>query len=349
VRIVLIVLGVAAAAAALAVGIVLAVGGGSSSSSPQVVTVRTVVAQPAPAAGGARSLQHQFVAVVKAVAPSVVQIESGGDLGSGVVLDRAGHIVTNAHVVGASTRLTVTLASGKRYTGRLVGAFAADDLAVVDIDAPGLKPLAFAPSSELEVGDIVLAVGNPLGLRSSVTQGIVSAVGRNVTEPGGATIPNAIQTSAPINPGNSGGALVDLDGRLVGVPTIAATDPQLGPATGIGFAIPSDTVRDIADQLLRSGRVVNSHRAYLGIQVGDTFGGGGVYVGEVSPGGPAAKAGIQSGDVITSVAGQATSSAADLAQVLAGLRPGRSVAVLLLRPDGSRTTVRVTLGQYPGG
>jgi S1-C subfamily serine protease len=351
VRIALIVLAGVVALVGLVLGLVLGVGHRSSSSAP--ATVRTVVARapaPAPAAGGnAFALQAQFVRVVKQVAPSVVQIESGGSLGSGVVFDRAGHVVTNAHVIGGATRFTVTLASGKRYSGRLVGSFAEDDLAVIDVDAPGLKPLEFARSSQLEVGDIVLAVGNPLGLRSSVTQGIVSAVGRNVTEPGGATLPGAIQTSAPINPGNSGGALVDLRGRLVGVPTLAATDPQLGAATGIGFAIPSDTVRDIAGQLIRSGRVVRSHRAFLGIQIGSTFGGTGVYVGDVTPGGPADKAGLRSGDVITSVDDQPTPSAAELAQALAGLRPGSVAKLEILRPDGSQKTVRVTLGEYPGG
>lgn len=316
------------------------------------VTVARTTTVPAPSAAGAqsaRSLEAQYVAVVKKVAPSVVQVESGGSLGSGVVFDRVGHIVTNAHVVGASSNLRVTLANGKSYRARLVGEFPADDIAVVEIDAAGLTPLPFAPSSKLEVGDIVLAVGNPLGFRSSVTDGIVSAVGRTVSEPNGATIANAIQTSAPINPGNSGGALVDLSGRLVGVPTLGVTDQALGrTAAGIGFAIPSDRVRDIATQLVRHGRVVDSHRAYLGIQIGDTFGGGGVYVGEVKGGGPADKAGIEAGDIIASVNGKPTPSASDLAGVLAGLRPGRRVEVELLRPDGSTKTVRVTLGEYPG-
>ena len=168
----------------------------------------------------------------------------------------------------------------------------------------GLRPAAFADSSKLRVGDIAMAIGNPLGLSSSVTQGIVSALGRSSSEGGGVTLPNTIQTSAPINPGNSGGALADIQGRVIGVPTLAASDPQLGgAAAGIGFAIPSNTVKDIAGQIVRNGKVVNSHRAYLGINIGDT--GNGVYVGSVTSGSPAAKAGIKTGDVIVAVAGQA--------------------------------------------
>ena len=137
--------------------------------------------------------------------------------------------------------------------------------------AAGLRPAVFANSSQLRVGDIAMAIGNPLGLSSSVTQGIVSALGRSSSEGSGVTLPNTIQTSAPINPGNSGGALADIQGRVIGVPTLAASDPQLGgAAAGIGFAIPSNTVKDIGGQIVKYGKVVNSHRAYLGIHIGDT-------------------------------------------------------------------------------
>src|SRR5581483_8344724 len=192
------------------------------------------------------------------------------------------------------------------------------------------------------------AIGNPLGLASSVTEGIVSALNRTESEGGGVTLPNVIQTSAAINPGNSGGALVDIAGRVVGIPTLGATDPQLGSAAaGIGFAIPSNVVTSIAEQIVQHGHVVDSHRAYLGVQVGDTFGAG-VYIGSVSAGGPAAKAGIAVGDVITSVAGKPTPTADDLSKVLAGLRPGQTVKVAVTKQSGARTTVRVALGQYPG-
>src|SRR5207237_6953253 len=134
---------------------------------------------------------------------------------------------------------------------------------------------AFADSSKVRVGQLAIAIGNPLGFRSSVTEGIVSALGRTVPEENGAVLPNVIQTSAPINPGNSGGALVDITGRVIGIPTLAAADPELGgSAPGIGFAIPSNLASDIAGQIVAHGKVVDSHRAFLGIRVGDTNGNG---------------------------------------------------------------------------
>ncbi len=185
------------------------------------------------------------------------------------------------------------MADGHRYPATLVGSYVPDDLAVITIGAGhALKPAIFADSSKVEVGDIVLAAGNPLGLQSSITDGIVSALGRNVSEGRGIVLPNVIQTSAPINPGNSGGALVDLAGRVIGIPTLAAADPQLGgAAAGIGFAIPSNTARDIASQIIVHGRVVDSHRAALGISLADSLERPGALAAAVQPGGPAEKAG----------------------------------------------------------
>jgi putative serine protease PepD len=296
------------------------------------------------------TLQAQFVSVVKKVGPAVVQIETQGGLGSGVIFDAKGDIVTNNHVVDGASSLTVTLANGKRYPGKVVGIFAPDDLAVVKISAANLRPIAFARSSKLEVGDIALAIGNPLGLRSSVTEGIVSALNRTVSEGTGtnAAIVQAIQTSAAINPGNSGGALVDLSGRLIGIPTLAVSDPQLGGvAAGIGFAIPSDTAKDIAGQIVKYGKVVNSHRAYLGVEVGETTQAG-AYVGTVAPGGPAAKAGLKVGDVITAIAGKPTPTTSALTTVLAGLKPGQTVKVAVVRSTGVKETLTLTLGSFPG-
>ena len=258
-------------------------------------------------------------------------------------------MVTNDHVVQGASDFQVTLADGKQYPARLVGSFAPDDLAVLHIDAGPLDPAGFADSTQLQVGDVALAIGNPLGLQSSVTEGIVSALGRTVNEENGVALPNVIQTSAPINPGNSGGALVDLQGRVIGIPTLAATDPQLGggAAAGIGFAIPSDIVRDVAAQLIGQGKVTNSHRAWLGVEVAATTSGG-LLITTVQPGGPAAKAGIRAGELVTSVDATATPDPATLADVLAGLRPGQTVTVAAARPDGTKRTVRVTLGQFPG-
>jgi len=209
---------------------------------------------PLASAEGPASLQDQFVSVVQTVSPSVVQIRTSAALGSGVVFDSRGDVVTNAHVVGNATRLIVTLASGASHAATAVGRDVANDLAVIRIAGARPRAARFADSSQVDVGDIVLALGNPLGLRSSVTQGIVSAVRRSVPEGDGVTLASVLQTSAAINPGNSGGALVDLSGRVVGIPTLAALDPQLGAseAPGIGFAIDSNTVRRVAGALARS-------------------------------------------------------------------------------------------------
>ncbi len=217
----------------------------------------TTSAPASPAIAGA--LQNDFVGVVGRVSPSVVVVETAKGLGSGIVFDAKGDIVTNNHVVAGSTKFTVTLADGQRLAGALVGTYPAGDLAVIRVTGSNLKPATFGDSSKLVVGDIVLAVGNPLGLQSSVTQGIVSALGRKVPESRTVTLPNVIQTSAEINPGNSGGALVDLAGDVVGIPTLAALDPEFGntAAAGIGFAIPSNDVVAVAEQLIANGRVVN--------------------------------------------------------------------------------------------
>jgi putative serine protease PepD len=309
-------------------------------------------AAPAPAVDvkpSALALQQQFVQVVKQVGPSVVLIQTDQGLGSGIVFDAKGDVVTNNHVIDNAGGFQVTLANGRRHPARLVGSFAADDLAVLHIDAGGLHPAAFADSSSLQVGDVALAIGNPLGLQSSVTEGIVSALGRTVNEDNGVALPNVIQTSAAINPGNSGGALVDLQGQVIGIPTLAATDPELGgsAAPGIGFAIPSNIVRDVAAQLISQGKVTNSHRAWLGVEVAATTSGG-LLVTKVQAGGSAAKAGIRAGDLLTAVDGTATPDPGTLADVLAGLQPGQSVAVAVAHPGGARQTVRVTLGQFPG-
>jgi len=286
------------------------------------------------------------VSVVKTVGPSVVQIETNSGLGSGIIFDSQGDIVTNNHVVGSSRTFAVTLASGKQYSGRLIGTFAADDLAVIKIDGTGFPAATFADSSKLEVGDIVMAIGNPLGLQSSVTEGIVSAVGRTLSEQTGATLTDLIQTSAAINPGNSGGALVDLQGRVVGIPTLAAVQ-QGSAAPGIGFAIPSNTARDIAGQLVRSGRVTNSHRAYLGVRLATTSGGSVLIQGLVA-GGPAAKAGLVAGDVITAIGGHPATDTDAVSTILAGLKPGDTASVAVEHAGGGRATVKVVLGEFPG-
>jgi putative serine protease PepD len=223
-----------------------------SSEVPTTSASPTLPPSSSPAIAGA--LQADLVDVVNRVSPSVVVIETKTGLGSGVVFDASGDIVTNAHVVAGSTTFTVTLADGRKVDGTLVGTDPSGDLAVIHVAATGLRPATFGDSSKLVVGDIVLAVGNPLGLQASVTEGIVSALSRTVAESSSVNLPDVIQTSAAINPGNSGGALVDLAGEVVGIPTLTALDPQLGDtaAPGIGFAIASNTVVDIAGRLIAS-------------------------------------------------------------------------------------------------
>ena len=223
------------------------------------------------------------------------------------------------------------------------------------MDDPGqLKPAQFGDSSKVDVGQIVLAMGNPLGLEATVTNGIVSATGRTVSEPAGpdspgATIPDAIQTSADINPGNSGGALVDLRGHVIGIPTLAAVNPEVGAAApGSGFAIPSSQAQRLADQLIKDGVVTDSGRGALGVRVRTVADQSGKPVGvgvvDVVPDGPAAAAGIQPGDVITSVDGNPTPTSQALGAVLAELKPGDTVTVVVER-GGAEQELKVTLGE----
>jgi putative serine protease PepD len=223
----------------------LAAGCGSAASTGDRISSVSVTS-----ADEASSLQQRFVSIVKTVSPEVVQIRTAVALGSGVVFDARGDVVTNAHVVENATRFVVTLASGDTHPATLVGRDAAMDLAVIRITGARPRPATFANSAQVEVGDLTLAIGNPLGLRSSVTEGIVSAVGRSVPETDTVTLSSVIQTSAAINPGNSGGALVNLSGQVIGIPTLAAVDPEMGAeAPGIGFAIDSNTVRRTAIRL----------------------------------------------------------------------------------------------------
>ena len=315
----------------------------------------TATAAPGPATPGPGS----YASVVRQVLPSVVLIRTENGLGSGVVLDRSGNIVTNAHVAGDATKFQVQVAGDTApRSARLVGSYPPDDLAVIRVGNPaGLQPATFGDSDTVQAGDVVLAIGNPLGLSGSVTQGIISATDRAVTEPSAdgspaATLPGASQTSAPINPGNSGGALVTTSGQVVGIPTLAAGSPQGGgQAQGIGFAIPSNLARDIATQIIDTGHVTSSHRAALGAQVATVLGAdgatGGVGVVAVTSGGGAERAGLRPGDVIKAVGGAPTPDATALTQALAAAEPGDQVSVTISR-DGQDRDVQVTLGELPG-
>jgi putative serine protease PepD len=342
------------AAAGLLVGALVlsgCTGGGNAGPAPSSAAAGS-------AAAGTPALDEQaaYERVIKKVLPAVVEIRSTSGLGSGVVFDSMGDIATNAHVVGTEKQFEVlSAASATSMKASLVGSYPPNDLAVIRLSGgQKLQPATFADSSKAQVGEIVLAMGNPLGLSATVTNGIVSATGRTVTEPAspgspGATLPDMLQTSAPINPGNSGGALVDMSGQVLGIPTLAAVNgEQGGAAPGIGFAIPANQVRRIAGQLAATGTVTNSGRAALGVhvttvadQAGQPLG---VGVVSVTPGGPAARAGIRPGDIIVAIDGTPTPTAQALGAALAELRPGQKVSVTIER-GGTKRQLQVTLGQ----
>ncbi|MFD3607556.1 S1C family serine protease [Streptomyces atroolivaceus] len=339
--------------AAGACAIALAGGCAGPGPAPSSAPVRQ---QAVPRAAG--DLEDQYRAVIKDVLPSVVQIGAGEGLGSGIVYDDKGHIVTNAHVVGDEKSFDVSVATGEKVLkASLVSSYPEQDLAVVRLDdvPDGLRAAEFGDTDEVEVGQIVLAMGSPLGLSSSVTQGIVSAVGRTVSESGsgggtGATLADMVQTSAAINPGNSGGALVNLDSEVIGVPTLAATDPQLGgsAAPGIGFAIPVSMVRTVADQIIESGKVTDSGRAALDITgrtvVDDRYQPAGVAIVSAQEGGAADEAGMRVGDVITRIGDTPVTTITSLSEALADYRPGQRIRVTYTRGDAAKTA-EVTLGE----
>ncbi|GLV58929.1 hypothetical protein KDH_57570 [Dictyobacter sp. S3.2.2.5] len=308
------------------------------------------------------NMQAVREAVVSKTRPAVVQItvqtQKGTALGSGVIIDKRGYIVTNNHVVdGVTTVGEVVLSDGTRIkNAQVVGTDPADDLAVIKINPPtNMSVISLGDSSQLRVGQDVLAIGNPLGNTQTVTNGIVSALGRNVSEGNGAVIPNAIQTDAPINPGNSGGALVDLQGNLVGIPTLTAVDPEFNsPANGVGFAIPSNRVQFIATQLINNGRVHHTGRAAIGIsptdvdatlQMQDNLAvDHGVYVSRLTPGGAAEKAGIKVGDVIVQIDNTNIDSTPSLEDALIAKNPGDRVVVKFYRGT-QQMSVNATLGE----
>jgi putative serine protease PepD len=344
------------AAPALAVTLA-ACGSGSSSSSSNGSSGSSGSSGATEAASG---LQQQYENAVTTVLPSVVQIFTSDATGSGVVYDSKGDIITNAHVVGTESTVQVVPATGgDTLTAQVLGKFAAGDLAVIRVesDASKLKPATFGDSDDVKAGQIVLAMGNPLGLTGSVSQGIVSALGRTVSATSSAggssaatTITDAIQTTAAINGGNSGGALVNLEDQVIGIPTAAARDPEAGAAPGIGFAIPSNTATNIAKQLIETGHVTNSGRASLNITATTvaTQQGAEAGVGVISAasGGAAANAGLTAGDVIVELDGEQTTNVATLNALLATLKPGQQVQVKYLRSGGSTTnTTTVTLGE----
>ncbi|GIG42525.1 serine protease [Dactylosporangium siamense] len=284
-------------------------------------------------------------AVAEAVLPSVVDITTQEGEGSGVIMSTDGTIITNNHVVAGATKLTVTFSSGKTASATVVGTDPAGDIAVIKAqNVSGLTAAKFGDSDALRVGDTVLAVGSPLGLQGSVTAGIVSALHRTISsgEQGAKSIADAIQTDAAINPGNSGGALVNLAGEVVGINTAILTAGQDSNGNiGVGFAISANRARSAADQLAKGGKV--SH-PYLGVQLGD--GDNGALIGGVVASGPADKAGIKTGDLVTKIGTTTINGATDLINAVQAAKVGDQVTMTIKR-NNAEQQVTVTLGESP--
>jgi putative serine protease PepD len=259
--------------------------------------------------------------------------------GSGFVFDNQGHIVTNQHVVDGAGTIKVRFPTGKTYTATVVGTDSSTDLAVIKINAPAseLKPIALGDSSTVQVGDGVVAIGSPFGLAGTVTSGIVSALGRTIQAPNQFSIQGAIQTDAAINHGNSGGPLLNLRGQVIGVNAQIQSDS--GGNDGVGFAIPSNTVQSVVTQLISSGKV---EHAFLGVSLSA----GSTRVAEVRAGTPADQAGLQVGDVISSIDGKKVTTTTALQSAIDAKKPGDKVTVTFAR-SGSEKTVTVTLGTRP--
>jgi serine protease Do len=309
-----------------------------------------------------------FAPIIRQVSPAVVSIDTlavgGGQspfgavpvgavpvqrgAGSGFIISADGYVVTNNHVVEGAQEIVVTLSDDRQFPARLVGRDPPTDLAVLKIDTRGLPFVSFARSARPEVGDWVVALGNPFGLGGTATAGIVSAHDRDIGE----GYVSFLQIDAPINSGNSGGPSFDLQGRVVGVNT--AIFSPTGGSVGIGFAIPAETAESVTQQLIRAGRVT---RGYLGVSVGDLTpalamrmglrGQRGAVVAEVVPGGPASGR-LREGDVVTAVGGQPITGAGGLMRATAAAAPGNELVLALVR-DGRRSEVRVRVAKRPEG
>jgi serine protease Do len=316
---------------------------------PSVVNVSTTsvrgAERNAPGSGSGNPADEFWERFFGGRVPRGPQRQSG--VGSGFIVDGDGTILTNYHVVDGAQKLSVTLSDGKSYDAKVIGRDQKSDIAVIKIEAGRNLPVApLGDSDRLEVGEWVMAIGNPFGLDHTVTSGIVSAKGRNI---GQGPYDNFIQTDASINPGNSGGPLINLRGEVVGINS--AIFSQSGGNIGIGFAIPSNAVKELLPQLRDKGKVV---RGFIGAsvqrvspEIADSFGinpARGALVADLVKGGPAERAGVKTGDVIIEFDRKPIKDSADLPQQVARVAPGSAVPVKLIR-DGKETTVRLTVGE----
>jgi S1-C subfamily serine protease len=341
-------------------------------------TTTTVIEQARMAGGlsGAAADQRWMMSadeVYERDAPGVVWVHAdsagGGEAtGTGFVIDRDGHLLTNSHVVGEARQVRLRFGEEKTVTAQVLGRDVSSDLALlkVDSDAVDLHPLPLGDSSDCRVGDPVIAIGNPFGLDRTLTTGVVSALQRQLRAPNGFTIQHVIQTDAPIGPGNSGGPLIDAGGRVIGISSQIATD-EAGGSTGISFAIPINTAKERIEELKETGGVVHPYIGISGVTLDDRLASlglavkRGVLVQAVHSGGPAAEAGLEGGriesqvdgetlllggDVITSLDGQTIRSMEGLTSAIADLRPGDHIKLGVLR-DGEGLQLVVKLGKAP--
>ena len=303
---------------------------------------------------GGMSLQDIYEKNIPSVVSISCEVSGGTATGTGVIISEDGYVVTNAHVVEGARTITVDLSDGRTLQAQLVGADGASDLAVIHIDDDDLTAAAFGDSSALRVGDTVVAIGDPLGkeLRGTMTDGIVSAINRDISVEG--RVMTLIQTNAALNSGNSGGPLINCYGQVVGINTMKIGDYMNNAGVeGLGFAIPSTTVKTIVDQLIRQGYV--SGRPLLGITV-DRMSGvyqryyglpGALYVSEVEEGSPAEAAGIQAGDVLVRFEGTLLPDADTLSNLLYGYEAGDEVELVIYR-NGKQYALTMTLGEATG-
>jgi S1-C subfamily serine protease len=373
--------------AVLALGVLALIGLGVTSSSfasfsPRA-TAQALVAQQIQPQAALAAPAGSVAAVAQTAGPAVVSIRTDQGLGSGVLYDPNGMILTNAHVVEGAQSITVGLVDGRHFSAKVVGSDGGFDVAVVKIDGSNLPTAPLGNSGSLQVGQDVIAIGNPFGFDHTLTTGVVSALNRPVSEGQGSYNQPMIQTDAAINPGNSGGPLMDLNGNVIGITTLVAA-PQGFPAQGLGFAVPVDTARRIADQLVTQGKVTSSGQPFLGVSLTDInrpdavpglpnqpfpglpgYPGGrggrgvaptrptppagvdhGAFVNDVSAGSAAASAGVQTGDVIVTFDGFDIYNPDELLQRLVLHRPGDQVPVNVMR-NGQTVNLTVTIGEAP--
>ncbi len=361
---------IAGAVAGLIVALIVSSGGGSKT----VTTTTTVVpsahsAQPAAFQSSKGLSINQLYHLTD---PGVVDITTSTSQpsgifgfgqqpaqgeGAGVVYDSKGDILTDQHVVSGASSIRVRFSNGNTASGTVVGSDPGADVAVVHVNAPSswLHPLPFGDSDSMQVGDSVIAIGSPFSLPNTVTAGIVSAVGRTITAPNQFTIPNAIQTDAAINPGNSGGPLINAAGQVIGLNDQIETGNQngqgQGSSSGVGFATPANSDVRIANQIIKTGKAQN---AYVGVSLNSQVPGGAAISttsqsggqSPIVPGGPASKAGLQPGDLITAVNGKRITSVDQFIGTIAGYSPGDTVTLTVKR-GGQTKSVKLTLGAQP--